>query len=179
MKMGCGGTYLLTWTTYGTWLRGDPRGFVGPVRDSEDVWVTHNIVETPFDADVPALMDADAERAHGITVLGSRRATVVADTLREVALHHVLDLKIGAVMRTHAHVVVYSPFEEGTKLLQLCKGVSSRRLGQRCGSPAAGKWWARHGSRRLLTTQNSIERVIAYVRAHETALAWCGSEVNG
>lgn len=177
--MARGGTYLLTWTTYGTWLRGDPRGFVGPVRDGEDVWTTHNIVNTPFDADIPALMDADAERSHGVTLLGVRRATVVAEALREVADRHALHLRVGAIMRTHVHAVILSPFDEGTKLLQLCKGVSSRRLGMRCGAPRAGTWWARHGSRRLLATPNSIDRAINYVRAHETALAWCGSEIDG
>ena len=35
--------WLLTWTTYGTWLPGDDRGFVSPVRKSSlDNWQRQN-----------------------------------------------------------------------------------------------------------------------------------------
>ena len=42
--------WLLTWTTYGTWLPGDERGFVSNVRDGEGPEVKHNMPGTPYDA---------------------------------------------------------------------------------------------------------------------------------
>ena len=47
--------WLLTWTTYGTWLPGDRRGFVGLQRDLQGVPSIHNSPGTPYDADVPRL----------------------------------------------------------------------------------------------------------------------------
>jgi len=59
--------WLLTSTTYGTWLPGDFRGFVSNVRDvgandqgadaprSPAREVRHNVPGTPYDADLPGL----------------------------------------------------------------------------------------------------------------------------
>src|SRR5262245_56481044 len=47
--------WLLTWTTYGTWLPGDVRGFVGSVVDADDRRTIHNVPGTPHDADLPGL----------------------------------------------------------------------------------------------------------------------------
>src|SRR5690349_21194983 len=38
----------LTWTTYGTWLPGDERGFVSNVRDGDGPEVKHNTPATPY-----------------------------------------------------------------------------------------------------------------------------------
>jgi hypothetical protein len=47
--------WFLTWTTYGSWLPGDARGFVSPVRDGDGPEVVHNQPGTPYDADMPGL----------------------------------------------------------------------------------------------------------------------------
>ena len=47
--------WLLTWTTYGTWLPGDQRGFVSKFQDEKGRLVIHNLPGTPYDADMPAL----------------------------------------------------------------------------------------------------------------------------
>ena len=41
--------WLLTSTTYGTWLPGDRRGFVSNVGDKAGSWVRHNLPGTPVD----------------------------------------------------------------------------------------------------------------------------------
>ena len=43
-------TWLLTWTTYGTWLPGDERGFVSNVAEGDGPEVKHNVSGTPYDA---------------------------------------------------------------------------------------------------------------------------------
>jgi hypothetical protein len=57
-------TWLLTSTTYGTWLPGDERGFVGRVRDVRvgdeisDARIEHDRVGTQYDAAIPKLREA-------------------------------------------------------------------------------------------------------------------------
>src|SRR5207249_1492564 len=47
--------WLLTWTTYGSWLPGDARGFVSEVRDETGAKVLHDEPGTAYDADLPPL----------------------------------------------------------------------------------------------------------------------------
>src|SRR5205823_2059977 len=47
--------WLLTSTTYGTWLPGDARGFVSAVEDDPGPRIRHNVPGTPYDVDVPEL----------------------------------------------------------------------------------------------------------------------------
>src|SRR5439155_10845907 len=47
-------TWLLTWTTYGTWLPGDVRGFVSGVRTETGETQTHTQPGTPVVADIPS-----------------------------------------------------------------------------------------------------------------------------
>ena len=47
--------WLMTWTTYGTWLPGSKRGFVGNVRVAGGRQETHNAYATPYDANLPRL----------------------------------------------------------------------------------------------------------------------------
>jgi hypothetical protein len=48
--------WLLTTTTYGTWLPGDSRGFVSNVADGPGPEVRHNIPRTPYDKNMPGLV---------------------------------------------------------------------------------------------------------------------------
>ena len=50
--------WLLTWTTYGTWLPGDQRGFVSNVPNGSGPEVRHNIPGTPYDADDEGACDS-------------------------------------------------------------------------------------------------------------------------
>src|SRR4051794_6975880 len=101
--------WLLTWTTYGTWLPGDRRGFVSEVREAGEK-ALHNTPRTPCDRDIPpleahaaAIMDEDAVR------LDLARAQAVADQLRETAGHRGWWVLALAVMANHVHVVVGVP----------------------------------------------------------------------
>lgn len=171
-----GGTYLLTWTTYGTWLPGDERGFVSPIPDGRGAWTLHNTPDTPYDRDRPTL----ERRARGLLksaeiVLNEARARVVVDAIVESAGNHGLKVPVASVMRTHAHVVASSFEHDGAKLLQIFKGVASRRLSQAFGPPAGGTWWTRHGSRRLLADEAAIGAAVRYVDAQQNVLASCRS----
>lgn len=154
---GRGGTYLLTWTTWGTWLPGDERGFVSEVPDPIHGSVTHNRVGERYDRDMPTLREQARQRMnHPEIVFHLDHARILAHAFDEVRIGHSLSTLRAAIMRTHCHLVVASREAEGATLLGLFKGVASRRLSQTFGKPGPGTWWTRHGSRRLLTTQDSI-----------------------
>jgi len=166
-----GGTYLLTWTTYGSWLPGDERGFVGRVPDGEAGHVVHNLPGEPYDADEPALRRSAGAQQKGPTVtLDGAAADVCAAAFREVSDTHGVVIHAAAVMANHVHLVVSAEDADGARLLQLFKGVASRRLGQRFGRRPGGSWWTRHGSRRLLRDERAVEQAIRYVMTQEAPL---------
>ena len=53
----CDRYWLLTWTTYGTWLPGDSRGFVSNIRTSPGPEVRLNIPGTPTAPSMPELRE--------------------------------------------------------------------------------------------------------------------------
>ncbi|MBU0719528.1 MAG: transposase [Planctomycetes bacterium] len=169
---GRGGCYLLTWSTYGTWLPGDERGFVGRVPDADGGHVIHNIPGEPYDAEEPGLR-ADAERKiKGSAVqLTGEQARVCVEAFGEVCGRYGLTIHAGAVMANHVHLVVSSSESEGARLLNLFKGVSSRRLGQTFGRQPSGSWWTTGGSRRLLPNERAFDNAVNYVRNQEHMLA--------
>ncbi|MBI4718240.1 MAG: transposase [Planctomycetes bacterium] len=174
---GRGGCYLLTWTTYGTWLPGDERGFVGRVPDAGCGHVIHNIPGEPYDADEPRLRTDAKRRTKGPSVrLTAEQAHDCVKAFHEVCDKYALTIHAGAVMANHVHLVVSSPESEGARLLNLFKGVSSRRLGQRFGKQASGSWWTTGGSRRLLLNERAFENAVNYVRNQEHMLAACEFE---
>jgi hypothetical protein len=73
--------WLLTSTTYGTWLPGDPRGFVSNVADGPGPEVRHNIPGTPYDKDMPGLVRVARENLkflRSISNLSKRRKFSIA-----------------------------------------------------------------------------------------------------
>lgn len=50
--------WLLTSTTYGTWLPGDERGFVSPVPELAGPSKRHNQPGTEYDENVPGFKNA-------------------------------------------------------------------------------------------------------------------------
>ena len=171
---GRGGHYLLTWTTYGTWLPGDERGFVGRVPDERSGHVIHNLPGEPYDADEPRLQREALRQRKGAPVkLTREQAGVCVEAFGEVCVKYGVSIDAGAVMANHVHLVVTSDESEGPRLLNLFKGVSSRRLGQRFGKQASGSWWTTGGSRRLLRDERAFENAVNYVRNQGHMLAAC------
>lgn len=138
--------------------------------------VVNNRVGAPYDRDMPQLRDQAARLiVGGEVVLSPAHAQVCETGIREVVAAHGFRLHAGAIMRTHLHVVVTSPSREGADVLRLFKGVLSRRLGQHFAIPASKKWWTRHGSHRLLTSDVSFLAAVRYVlREQESPIITLG-----
>src|SRR5437016_11908741 len=103
--------WFLTWTTYGTWLPGDSRGFVSNIGDpATGKSVRHNLPTTEYDADQPGLRRyMQGQLLCPPIYLNADQARVVMSQFQETANHRKWFLLAAAVMANHAHVVVGVP----------------------------------------------------------------------
>ena len=174
--------WLLTWTTYGTWLPGDRRGFVGNVipRTDDTIGandairrVKNNQPGTPYDRSMPGLENFAREHLRGEPVwLNSPQAFAFLEEARRTAEFHGWHLLAVAVMANHVHLVVHSPGElSGTRLLQQFKSYGSRTLNNRFGKPVSRTWWTKSGSTRLLPNDGAVIAAVEYVRNQQRPLA--------
>jgi hypothetical protein len=172
-------TWLLTSTTYGSWLPGDERGFVSRVKDGDGPRVLHNVPETPVDKDLAGLRQSARELMRCPPILLSReQALVVLDQFRETAAYRYWHLLAGAVMGNHFHLVVAASDDvHSTVMLRDFKSYASRALKRKWAKPASGTWWTESGSRRLLPDDPAVESAIEYVRRQQSPLAmWIASD---
>ena len=165
--------WLLTWTTYGTWLPGDRRGFVGKQVAADGTTFCHNLPGTPYDSDNPPLKQAMADRMLGPAIyLCTEQAQVLLKQLRATAEFRKGTLLAAAVMSWHLHLVVGTSGEVASeKLLQDFKAYGSRALNQRWSKPPNGTWWTESGSRRKLPHKNAVKFAVRYVSLQPGVLA--------
>ncbi len=164
--------WLLTWRTYGTWLPGDERGFVGAVVMATGQREIHNAPGTPQEQPVAELEEyaRSIMRAKPV-LLESTHAAELFLQFRETALVRNWELLAIAILVNHIHMVVRVPDDpEGATLLRDFKSYASRRLNRAYGVPPNGSWWSESGSRRVLREESSIVTAIEYVRNQAGAL---------
>src|SRR5258707_12751943 len=102
--------WLLTWTTYGTWLPGDDRGSVTSVHNERGPRHRHNIPDTPADPPMPGLRRSAGRLMKGEAVrLTNEQASEVLKQFRETSSYRGWLLVAAAVMANHCHVVVGVP----------------------------------------------------------------------
>jgi REP element-mobilizing transposase RayT len=164
--------WFLTWTTYGNWLPGDPRGFVGKQRNVDGSDFIHNHPGTPYDADVPPLQRAMREAMKGEPIrLDREQAATLISQFQEMATFRGWLLLAIAVMTNHVHLVVGVPGDpEPEQLLHDFKSYGSRALNRRWGKPLNGTWWTESGSKRKLANEANVAEVVCYVRDQEFPL---------
>src|SRR5258708_4132426 len=135
--------WLLTWTTYGNWLPGDERGFVGNVRDSDGKQITHNIPGTPYDEDLPGLRAFVREQMTGPPVTLERiEAEAMIAQYQETAAVRKYELCAASVMYNHTHLVVGVPDDPSPdSLLKTFKEWATRALKRFRPLPPNGTWW--------------------------------------
>lgn len=176
--MNCDRYWLLTWHTYGTWLPGEERGFVGTVRDAENAHVIHNVPGTPVDADSPHLAEWSRQQLKCSPIyLGRKQAECLAPQLLETAGFRNWKLFALAIVNNHVHVVVGVPGDpEPEKLLGDFKSYGSRALNRLFGKPRSETWWTESGSKRKLPHETAVLGAIRYVRNQHAALVvWTAS----
>jgi REP element-mobilizing transposase RayT len=165
--------WLLTWTTYGTWLPGDLRGFVSNVRDGLGAEVRHNVAGTTYDANMPSLERSARAALKGTPVyLETGQAQVLIKQFRETATYRTWQLLAAAVMANHVHLVVGVVGDsEPSVLLASFKSYGSRTLSRLWGKPSSGTWWTESGSKRKLPNLDAVHAAIHYVERQACSLA--------
>ncbi len=173
--------WLLTWTTYGTWLPGDDRGFVSNVRDKEGPEVRHNTPGTVPDAKHRGLwLTAKLKMKGQVVYLSAEHASIILEQFRETARNRGWELLAVAIMANHIHVVVGIPGDpEPDSLLRDFKSYASRRMNKAFQRPASGRWWTESGSRRKLPNEAAVFAAVAYVRNQQYPLVVWVPESGG
>ena len=143
--------HLVTWTTYGTWLPGDARGYG-----------TLGAKET-FHGDDQQLHQWSEDHLTEESIrLNAEGIKMVAEVLRDLfAADH--RLIVAAVAPAHCHLVADIPRDELSRLMNIVKGRSSHALGS---IGLKGRTWSRRYHAQLLNDGVSLDNAIAYVRSH-------------
>jgi REP element-mobilizing transposase RayT len=172
--------WLLTWTTYGSWLPGDARGFVSEQTDTNGRKFIRNIPGTEVDCDNKRLRDAMAASLKGPPLKLSReQAHLVLAQFSETSGVRGYQLLAASVMANHVHLVVGVPGDpEPSKLLAVFKSYASRALNRQFGAPASRTWWTESGSKRKLPNDDAILAATRYVRDQQFPLAtWLDPQI--
>lgn len=145
--------YFLTWTTYGTWLRGDQRGSV----------VGENRHGAPYAEPDPARarFDRNALRSDPV-VLNADARRVTAEAIRHVCEHRGWRLHALNVRSNHVHVVVSASATPERVLVDL-KAWGTRRLREGGFVTPETRAWTKHGSTRYLFDPSSLAMAVDYV----------------
>ncbi len=146
--------YLITFTTYGTWLHGDPRGSV------ED---QKNLPGTPLVDENPKLNQSEQQQLkHDPVTLNADQRRCVRDTIQEVCRHRGWRLHACNVRTNHVHVVVCAG-DTPEKVMNDFKSYATRRIIE-SGLIGQGQTvWTRHGSTRYLKEEASVDAACRYV----------------
>ena len=163
--------WLLTSTTYGTWLPGDPRGSVTSVRDvrvgeaPSSSRREHSAFGEAFEPDNRGLRESAFARLAGEPVwLTKAHASVVIQQFVETAAYRQWKLIAAAVMGNHFHAVLGVREEiDPRQLLTYLKSYATRGLNEQFGPPKSKKWWTRNGSRRRILDQAALDAAVTYV----------------
>ena len=140
--------YFLTWTTYGTWVPGDDRG-----------WTERKFGKRPPD---PARARAarSLQKEPPVTLTPSQRA-LVDGVIRDHARRREWALHAVNVRTNHVHVVLtaasHAPKVAGEQL----RGWGTRRL--KAAHPGRENWWTEGGSAQLVFDEDDLAEAVRYV----------------
>ncbi len=161
---------FITWTTYGTWLPGDPRGYVSnTLMDNGRYTPKQNRRGSPISRGSPqTLAAAKQAQKHDTVWLRLEQAITVAEALKNAAAQRHWHIIRAAVMAGHVHTLTANCPDDGPAVRRIFKGVSNADLCTAAGTP--GRWWTRGGSGRYLHSQNSADAVEQYIRNQQSIL---------
>ncbi|MBI5760301.1 MAG: transposase [Planctomycetales bacterium] len=164
--------WFLTWTTYGSWLPGDKRGFVGLAPDESGRLVMHNIPRTPLAPPRPGLKQSAEERMKSdVVFLNIDQAEVLLPQFQETTQHRRWLLAALAIMQTHLHLVVgVTGDPDPDKILGDLKAYGSRSLNRLGPHREDDTWWTTGGSKQKLASSEAVDAAVNYIRQQPNPL---------
>ena len=171
--------WFLTWTTYGTWLPGDDRGFVSPTFASPKPGARRNQLGTAFDRGGDDLQTQARTNLKGKPIwLSPEQATVIRHQIDETAMYRGWTILAGAIMSNHVHLVIgVSGDPDPMAMMRDFKSYASRRLNQTFARPDSGTWWTEQGSKRRVRDRSHVDAVMDYVKHQLRPLIVWNNEV--
>ncbi len=148
----CMAAYLLTWTTYGTWLPGDQRG-----------WMDKHQPGVRQKAEPQREISARFRMTETAIILDNHQRRQAEESLIDTCAYRGWKLRAYSVATNHVHLVIsipdnLSPMES----LRIFKSYASKTLNNNH-SPQRRHWWTRGGSARRLFDPAAIDAAIRYV----------------
>ncbi len=141
--------YMVTWTTYGTWLQGDKRGYV---RAGQTL---------PADT---GLEEANKKQQKSeVLRLTSAQKRVVEDAVVKEARRFGQEILALAVCSNHVHLVVSSGSESIENTVSRYKNVATCALKK---TGLTKKIWTRGFDKRFCFTDEELTQKIEYVLRH-------------
>jgi len=164
-------SWLLSNTTYGTWLPGERKGSVTSVRElrPEDELtasrVEHDVPGEPWEEEIPGLRHSALHLMKGPAIyLDLEKAEALLAQFQETASYRGWTLRAVAIMASHFHIVVQVPGDpEPRKMLVDFKAYGSRVLNRRYSKPPSDTWWTTNNSKRKLPDELALANAINYV----------------
>ncbi len=148
--MGDALAYFLTWTTYGTWLPGDERGWVEYRGGWQEPELMLELEAAGRMSESKCLLDADQRRT-------------VEEQIEETCVRRGWTLLAVNCRSNHVHVVVSASMSPPDKVRGDLKAWTTRRLKERHDA-SRSNWWSGRGSVRVLFDDSALECAIVYTR---------------
>jgi REP element-mobilizing transposase RayT len=151
--------YLITFTTYGTWLHGDNRHSVSR---------RHNQFGSNFVAPASGLNRKEQSALNNPPVmLGQSQRDIVLQTIFEVCEFRGWFAHAVHVRSNHVHVVV-SGNEKPEKMMVNFKAYATRAIrGNNDAETTIKKYWTRHGSTKYICSKEGLASAIRYVEIEQ------------
>ena len=141
--------YMVTWTTYGTWLQGDKRGYV---KDGK-ILSKNN-----------ALLQSNLKRLKNPTTrFDTEHRTIVRDAILEKSQEIRQQIYAIAVCSSHIHIVAERTNESIEKVVSYYKNAA--RLALRAGG-FNGRIWTKGFDKRFCFNRTELTSRIKYVNNH-------------
>ncbi len=141
--------YFITWTTYGTWLPGDERGWhrwgEGEARPPNELF----------------LETAKSKMKESALILSEQDRSAVAQTITRHCEIRVWELHAVNARSNHIHVVVTAPGYDPKVVRDQFKSWCTRHLKPRI--PHRTRFWTEGGSCRWINVDDDLESAITYV----------------
>ncbi len=142
--------YMLTWTTYGSWLQGDKRGFV---RDEEILQGDERILE----------LCKKLQKGPTVKLTKREKAVVEAAILNEAErISHKIEAL--AICTNHIHLAAQPSDKSVERIVSMYKSAATRALRY---YGRTGRIWTKGFDKRFCFTQDELARKIAYIQNHK------------
>jgi REP element-mobilizing transposase RayT len=142
--------YLLTWTSYGSWLQGNRRG-----------WVQDGQVYS----DSVCIEGVNAEKLKSKpVVLTELQQSIVYDSIIDHAVERSQQIFALAVAGNHVHLLIEECDEKAGRLAARYKNVAVRELAD---DFKGRKIWTKGFDKRFCNDPDDLHKMVEYVRGHE------------